>query len=225
MNQFKKQIAKAAFIVMVVNSCQTAQATDWNSWSSYAREKVSRVCNVLKKPKVWGPLAAGLGALLMWRSYRQVQEVGQAIEEAKSKLELTPKVDGSINLDPGIVCTSIEQYALGGDFYTQMNIVRTFDTSGAGEYIRNMERSIDRLKKQTTNVGPVASLVLQYTNIITDTAKVCEDLQCRVNEWKAGKDFVNNAIAARYSKMNPITLFQRGQDEKRAEEIRKLRGY
>ena len=222
MNHVKKQIAKAAFIIMVANSCPISQATDWNSWSLYARNKVSKVWDVLKQPKVLAPLATVVGGLLMWRSYKQVQEVGQAIEEAKSKLELTPKVDGSINLDPGIVCTSIEQYALGGDFYTQMNIVRTFDTSGAGEYIRNMERSIDRLKKQTTNVGPVASLVLQYTNIITDTAKVCEDLQCRVNEWKAGKDFVNNATAARWSKTNPITLFVEGHNERRDKAIRKL---
>lgn len=64
MKQFKKHVARAAFIIMVANSCQTVQAIDWSYWSGYASDTVrklvqyapskERIVEQLKQPRTWG---------------------------------------------------------------------------------------------------------------------------------------------------------------------------
>ena len=73
MNQFKKQIAKAAFIIMVANSCPIAQGViNWNYWQSYVSDSIGsitqyvpkkqQVVERLKRSKKW--IAGGLAAVV-----------------------------------------------------------------------------------------------------------------------------------------------------------------
>ncbi len=51
MNQLKKHAAQAMLVVMVVSSCPTAQAINWDSWSECVSEKQKQFSNQIKKRK------------------------------------------------------------------------------------------------------------------------------------------------------------------------------
>ena len=91
MNQFKKQIAKAAFIIIVANSCPMAQGMiNWNYWQNYVcdstRSITQYVPKKLKQSKKW--IAGGLAALVACVIYVKAKKAApsQELKEKTSNL-------------------------------------------------------------------------------------------------------------------------------------------
>lgn len=104
MYTFKKHDVQAMLVVMIVSSCPTAQAIDWDHWSEYAGDKAQQVANQIKKPKVRVPLMAVAAAVIGGYIYLR----NQALEMVKAANNLLNDVDNRHDVsEPGNTFQSV----------------------------------------------------------------------------------------------------------------------
>ena len=125
MYRFKKHVAQAMLMVMVVSSCPTAQAIDGDDWSEYVGEKAQWVANQIKKPKVIVPLMAVSAAVIGGYIYLR----NQVLEMIKAANNLLNDVDNRHDVsESGSPFQSVDVNALMSDIESLEASIKDLET-------------------------------------------------------------------------------------------------
>ncbi len=173
MNLFKKY-ATPVLLVAMVASCSSIEAIDLNYWLGRARSGASQAYDVLKRKKVWMPIAATAAALLMIYGGKKIWQ--KKIDSYKAEHEnLCRKMIGDLKIMDNL-STSMT-YGVQGEF------LRIIDDN---------KKAIKLLKSRGARLSTLTELFptelfdkALLSNVSQFLAFQCTDISSQINDQVA----------------------------------------
>ena len=153
MHALRRHVAQAMLVVMVVSSCPTAQAIDWDYWSECVSEKQKQFSNQIKKHKVVIAYLMGV-AVVAIGGYAYLRK---CVEERAQKL-LQPSQDYGVDTNDRCLYLvgEYQQFRLSSD----INRMDSFTGGGARFFCSNA--TMNKLKEHKEDLEGLKQRVDNY---------------------------------------------------------------
>ncbi len=149
MHALRRHVAQAMLVVMVVSSCPTAQAIDWDYWSECVRERQQQFSNQIKKHKVIISLMAGAAAVIIGgyiglsiQAEAMIKNANQLLADADNRYEKAMKEHNFRHVDTNVLTQDIERLEASDNDLETRGWVRQF--VGPGTYRTTREQLVER---------------------------------------------------------------------------------